>query len=160
MYLHELKAPKGSRKRRKIVGRGQGSGHGKTSCRGQTGQMSRSGRAVILGSEGGQMPLIRRLPKVGFRRKDPLVYQVVKLLSLKRFKEGTVIDGEFLKSQGLIKSIYKPYKILGDGEVTKSWTIRAFSFSKSAQEKIVKAGGKAETIDMNSIKTDSKKLDQ
>ena len=135
-----------------------GSGHGKTSCRGQTGQLSRSGRAVILGSEGGQMPLIRRLPKVGFRRKNPLIYQVVKLLSLKKFKEGTVIDGEFLKSKGLIKSIYKPYKILGDGEITKSWTIRAYSFSKSAQEKIVKAGGKAETIDMNSIQPNLNKI--
>lgn len=160
MYLHELKAPKGSRKRRKIVGRGMGSGHGKTSCRGQTGQLSRSGRATILGSEGGQMPLIRRLPKVGFRRKNPLVYQIVKLSSLKKLKADTVIDGEFLKSKGLIKSIYKPYKILGDGEITKSLTVRAFSFSKSAQEKIVKAGGKAETIEMSSVKTDSKELDQ
>ena len=158
MYLHELKAPQGSRKRRKIVGRGMGSGHGKTSCRGQTGQLSRSGRAVILGSEGGQMSLIRRLPKVGFRRKNPLVYQIVKLSSLKGMKAGAVIDGEFLKSQGLIKSIYKPYKILGDGEITESWTIRAFSFSKSAQEKIVKAGGKAETIDMNSIQQNLNKV--
>ena len=147
MYLHELKSPKGSRKRRKIVGRGQGSGHGKTSCRGQTGQLSRSGRAVILGSEGGQMPLIRRLPKVGFRRKNPLVYQIVKLSSLNTLNEGTTIDAEFLKLKGLIKNIYKPYKILGDGEVTKSLVIRASSFSKSAEEKILKAGGKVEKID-------------
>ena len=147
MYLHELKSPKGSRKRRKIVGRGQGSGHGKTSCRGQTGQLSRSGRAVILGSEGGQMPLIRRLPKVGFRRKNPLVYQIVKLSSLNTLNEGTTIDAEFLKSKGLIKNIYKPYKILGDGEMNKSLVIRASSFSKSAEEKILKAGGKVEKID-------------
>ena len=147
MYLHELKSPKGSRKRRKIVGRGQGSGHGKTSCRGQTGQLSRSGRAVILGSEGGQMPLIRRLPKVGFRRKNPLVYQIVKLSSLNTLNEGTTIDAEFLKLKGLIKNIYKPYKILGDGEMTKSLVIRASSFSKSAEEKILKAVGKAEKID-------------
>ena len=147
MYLHELKSPKGSRKRRKIVGRGQGSGHGKTSCRGQTGQLSRSGRAVILGSEGGQMSLIRRLPKVGFRRKNPLVYQIVKLSSLNSLKEGTVIDAEFLKSNGLIKNIYKPYKILGDGEIIKSLVIRASSFSKNAKEKILKAGGKAEKIE-------------
>ncbi len=147
MYLHELKSPKGSRKRRKIVGRGQGSGHGKTSCRGQKGQMARSGRAIILGLEGGQMPLIRRLPKVGFRRKNPLVYQIVKLSSLNRLKEGTTIDAEFLKSQGLIKNIYKPYKILGDGEITKPLVIRASSFSKSAEDKILKAGGKAEKID-------------
>ena len=147
MYLHELKSPKGSRKRRKIVGRGQGSGHGKTSCRGQTGQLSRSGRAVILGSEGGQMPLIRRLPKVGFRRKNPLVYQIVKLSSLNTLNEGTKIDAEFLKLKGLIKNIYKPYKILGDGEMNKSLVIRASSFSKSAEEKILKAGGKAEKIE-------------
>ena len=147
MYLHELKSPKGSRKRRKIVGRGQGSGHGKTSCRGQTGQLSRSGRAVILGSEGGQMSLIRRLPKVGFRRKNPLVYQIVKLSSLNTLNEGTTIDAEFLKLKGLIKNIYKPYKILGDGEMTKSLVIRASSFSKSAEEKILKAGGKAEKIE-------------
>ena len=147
MYLHELKSPKGSRKRRKIVGRGQGSGHGKTSCRGQTGQLSRSGRAVILGSEGGQMSLIRRLPKVGFRRKNPLVYQIVKLSSLNTLNEGTTIDAEFLKSKGLIKNIYKPYKILGDGAMNKSLVIRASSFSKSAEEKILKAGGKVEKID-------------
>ena len=146
MYLHELKAPQGSRKRRKIVGRGSGSGHGKTSCRGQTGQLSRSGRAVILGSEGGQMPLIRRLPKVGFRRRNPLVYQIVKLSSLKNLQAGAVIDGEFLKLHGLIKDIYKPYKILGDGEITQSVTIRASSFSKSAEEKILKAGGKVEKM--------------
>ena len=146
MYLHELKSPVGSRKRRKIVGRGQGSGHGKTSCRGQTGQLSRSGRATIIGSEGGQMPLIRRLPKVGFRRKNPLVYQIVKLASLKKLKEGTVIDAEFLKSKGLINSIYKPYKILGDGEITKPLVIRASSFSKSAEEKILKVGGKIEKL--------------
>ena len=160
MYLHELKAPKGSHKRRKIVGRGLGSGHGKTSCRGQTGQRSRSGRGPILGSEGGQMPLIRRLPKVGFRRKNPLVYQIVKLSSLEKWKADTVIDGEFLKSKGLIKSIYKPYKILGDGGIEKSFTVRAFSFSKSAQEKIVKAGGKAETIDITSIHGHSERSEE
>ena len=146
MFLHELKSPRGSRKRRKIVGRGQGSGHGKTSCRGQTGQLSRSGRATIIGSEGGQMPLIRRLPKVGFRRKNPLVYQIIPLSNLERFKEGTLINAEFLKSHGLIKSIFKPFKILGDGEITKAFTIQASSFSRSAEEKIVKAGGKVEVI--------------
>ncbi len=152
MFLHDIKSPRGSRKRRKIVGRGSGSGHGKTSCRGQKGQMSRSGRAVILGSEGGQMPLIRRLPKVGFRRKNPLVYQIVKLESLKKYKEGTVVTPEFLKTKGLIKSLFKPFKILGDGEISKPLTVQAFAFSKSAQEKITKAGGRVETIDMNTIK--------
>ena len=146
MHLHELKAPAGSRQRRKIVGRGSGSGHGKTSCRGQKGQRARSGRGPILGSEGGQMSLIRRLPKVGFRRKNPLVYQIVNLWSLAKIKEGTLIDGEFLKAQGLIKDIYKPYKILGDGEISRPVVVRASSFSKSAREKIVNAGGKAEMI--------------
>ena len=152
MFVHELKGPKGSRKRRKIVGRGQGSGHGKTSCRGQKGQGARSGRGIILGLEGGQMPLIRRLPKVGFRTKRPLLYQVVKISDFKKFKEGTTIDGQFLKSQGLIKSINKPFKILGDGELKKPFTVHAFSFSKSAEEKIVKAGGKIERITKDSLR--------
>ena len=147
MYLHELKSPKGSRKRRKIVGRGQGSGHGKTSCRGQTGQNSRSGRGILNGLEGGQMPLIRRLPKVGFRRKNPLVYQTVNLSNLKRLKEGTVVTAEVLKAKGLIKTIFQPFKILGDGEITKPLTIQAFAFSKSAQEKITKAGGSCQVIE-------------
>ena len=86
MFIHELKSPLGSRKRRKIVGRGRGSGHGKTSGRGTKGQKARSGRGVIMGSEGGQMSLIRRLPKVGFNSKNPTVYQVVNLKSLTRFK--------------------------------------------------------------------------
>ena len=146
MHLHELKSPPGSRKRRKIVGRGQGSGHGKTSGRGQTGQLSRSGRAVILGSEGGQMPLIRRLPKVGFRRKHHLVYQLVKLKNLDRFQQGTVITKELLRSEGLIKSLFKPFKILGDGRITKSLVVQASSFSKRAKEKIAKAGGRVETV--------------
>ncbi len=151
MFLHQIKNPKGSKKRRKIVGRGQGSGHGKTSCKGQKGQLARSGRAIIGGLEGGQMPLIRRLPKVGFRRKNPLVYQIVKLDSLKRFKDGSRIDAQFLKSQGLIRSIYKPFKILGDGEIGKSFTILAHSFSKSAEEKILKAGGKVEVVEKATV---------
>ncbi len=145
MHLHELKSPVGSRKRRKIVGRGQGSGHGKTSGRGQKGQLARSGRAVILGSEGGQMSLIRRLPKIGFRRKNPLIYQLVKLGSLDRFKEGTVITKELLKSEGLIKNVFKPFKILGDGTITKPLVVCASSFSQSAKDKIVKGGGQAQT---------------
>ena|SRR3989338_8809959 len=153
MYLHELKSPPGSRKRRKIVGRGPGSGHGKTSCRGQKGQNSRSGRGILLGLEGGQMPLIRRLPKVGFRSKRPVIYQLVTLESLSRIKEDTVINAEFLKSRGLIKSIFRPIKILGDGELKKPLMVQAHSFSKSAQEKIAKAGGKAEIIKSQVLKT-------
>ena len=153
MYLHELKSPPCSRKRRKIVGRGPGSGHGKTSCRGQKGQNSRSGRGILLGLEGGQMPLIRRLPKVGFRSKRPVIYQLVTLESLSRIKEDTVINAEFLKSRGLIKSIFRPIKILGDGELKKPLMVQAHSFSKSAQEKIAKAGGKAEIIKSQVLKT-------
>ena len=146
LQLHQLKSPPGSRKRRKIVGRGQGSGHGGTSCRGNKGQRARSGRGVILGSEGGQMPLIRRLPKIGFNSKSPKIYQIVNLASLTRFKEGTIVDGNFLKSHGLIKSLNKDFKILGDGELKNSLVVHAHSFSKSAQEKILKVGGKAEII--------------
>lgn len=147
MQLHELKSPKGSRKRKKIVGRGRGSGHGKTSGRGENGQKSRStGRATVGSSEGGQMPLIRRLPKVGFRSHRPILNQVVPLERLNKFENDTVINAEFLKAQGLIKSINKPFKILGDGEITKSLVIQAKSISKSAQDKIVKAGGKIEAV--------------
>lgn len=145
MQLHELRSPKGSRKRRRIVGRGKGSGRGKTSGRGENGQKSRStGRATVGSSEGGQMPLIRRLPKVGFRSKRPILNQVVRLEKLDQFENGTVINAEFLKAQGLIRSLNKPFKILGDGEIKKSLVIQAKSISKTAEDKIIKAGGKIE----------------
>jgi len=146
MHLHELKAPPGSHKRRKIVGRGPGSGHGKTSCRGHKGQRARSGRGILIGLEGGQVPLIRRLPKFGFRPKRHKFYQLVNLSSLTRFKEGVVINSDFLKSHGLINSLRKPVKILGDGDLKKPFVVQAHGFSKSAQEKITKAGGKAEIV--------------
>jgi large subunit ribosomal protein L15 len=147
MQLHELKSPKGSRKRPKIVGRGKGSGHGKTSGRGENGQKSRStGRTVVGSSEGGQMPLIRRLPKVGFNSHRPILNQVVAVEKLNKFESGTVVTAEFLKAQGLIKSLNKPFKILGDGEITKSLVVQAKSISKSAEEKILKAGGKIEAV--------------
>ena len=147
MQLQDLKSPKGSRKRKKIVGRGRGSGHGKTSGRGENGQKSRStGRALVGSSEGGQMPLIRRLPKVGFRSHRPILNQVVPLVRLNQFENGTVINAEFLKQKGLIKSLNKPFKILGDGEITKSLVIQAKSISKTAQDKIIKAGGKIEAV--------------
>ncbi|MCK5260538.1 MAG: 50S ribosomal protein L15, partial [Candidatus Omnitrophica bacterium] len=147
MQLQDLKSPKGSRKRKKIVGRGRGSGLGKTSGRGENGQKSRStGRATVGSSEGGQMPLIRRLPKVGFRSHRPILNQVVPLTRLNQFENGTVINAEFLKQQGLIKSLNKPFKILSDGEITKSLVIQAKSISKMAQDKIVKAGGKIEDV--------------
>jgi large subunit ribosomal protein L15 len=145
MQLHDLKSPKGSRKRKKIVGRGRGSGLGKTSGRGEKGQNSRStGRALVGSCEGGQMPLIRRLPKVGFRSKRPILNQVVALGRLNQFKEGTVIDAVFLKAHGLIKSLNKPFKILGDGQIKKALVLHTESMSASAKEKILKAGGKIE----------------
>ena len=153
MQLHELKSPKGSRKRKKIVGRGKGSGFGKTSGRGENGQKSRStGRATVGSSEGGQMPLIRRLPKVGFRSHRPILNQVVRLDKLNKFENGTVINAELLKEQGLISSLNKPFKILGDGELKKSLTLQVKSVSKTAEEKIKKAGGKIEAVPEKSVK--------
>jgi len=151
MQVHDLRSPKGSRKKKRIVGRGRGSGAGKTSGRGENGQKSRSGRGIIKSLEGGQIPIIRRLPKVGFRSKRPIIYQLVKLDSLSKFKEGTVVDGETLKQKNLIKNCYKPYKVLGDGEIKKALTVQAYSFSKTAKEKIEKAGGKTETVDKNTF---------
>lgn len=152
MQVHDIGSPEGSRKRRKIVGRGPGSGHGKTSCRGQgRNQHARSGRGIIRQLEGGQMPLIRRLPKVGFRRKDPLVYQVVNLSALVKFESGAVVDAQVLRDKGLIHNVFKPFKILGEGELTYPLTVRAHSFSKSAAEKITGAGGKAEIVDKKAL---------
>ncbi|MDP8264336.1 MAG: 50S ribosomal protein L15 [Candidatus Aceula lacicola] len=146
MFLHEIGKPKGARKKKRIVGRGQGSGRGKTSGRGENGQKSRSGRAIIHGLEGGQMPLIRRLPKVGFRVRRRTVYQLVKLSMLSKIKEGTLVNPEFLKEKGLIKNSAKRVKILGLGEISKPLTVQVHALSKSAEEKIVKAGGKIEPI--------------
>ena len=146
MHLHELQSPVGSRKRKKLLGRGAGSGHGRTSGRGQKGQNSRSsGRKLVGTSEGGQMPLAKRLPKVGFRSKRPILNQVVDLKQLNQLENGAVINTAFLKSQGLIESIHKPFKILGDGELKKSVVIEEGSVSQTAREKILKAGGKVST---------------
>jgi large subunit ribosomal protein L15 len=152
MFLHDLKSPSGSRKRRNIVGRGPGSGQGKTCGRGQKGGRSRSGRWVVGSREGGQSPLIQRLPKVGFRSKAPILYQVVDVEFFNKFANGTVIDRAFLKSENLIESINRPFKILGNGEVKKSVIIREGAISKVAKEKILKAGGKVELVDVSSAK--------
>jgi large subunit ribosomal protein L15 len=159
MQLHDLKPSRNSRKRRKIVGRGPGSGHGKTSCRGHRGQKSRSGRGILRTLEGGQMPLIRRIPKVGFRSKRPVIYQLVKLTDLNHFREGTIISAEMLREKGKVKNIFKPFKVLGEGELKKSFTIEAYCFSKAALEKITKAGGKAQTIDATTLKARTVKTD-
>ena len=146
MQLHQIQSPLGSHKRKKIVGRGRGTGHGKRSGRGQTGQNCRAGRGVILGSEGGQMPLLRRLPKVGFNSKWPAAYQIVNVDGLNRFQDGDVVNPAMLKDADLIKTLHRPVKILIDGDISKKLTVHAHRFSRTAQAKIVQAGGKAEVI--------------
>jgi large subunit ribosomal protein L15 len=143
--LHNLTVPKGAHKKRKLLGRGSGSGHGKTSTRGSKGQTSRSGRATYLGFEGGQSPLIRRMPKRGFTSKFPKVYQVVNLESLQKIKEA-VVNPSLLLEKGIIKSKNKPVKILGVGELRSALTVSAHAFSKSAQTKIKNAGGTFEVL--------------
>lgn len=146
MQLHQLKSPKGSRRQKKYRGRGQASGLGKTSGRGDKGQRSRSGRGIILGSEGGQMPLIRRLPKVGFHSARPVTYQIVHVESLNIFDAGQKVDVKAMKAKQLVGSLRKPVKILGDGDIKKPLTIVVNKVSASAAEKIEKAGGKIELI--------------
>ena len=146
MQAHQLRSPEGSRKRKKIVGRGRGTGRGKRSGRGQTGQNSRSGRGVMLAYEGGQMSLLRRLPKVGLNSKWPAKYQVVNCESLNKFEDGTVVTPELLKSHDLIRSLLQPIKILSVGDLKKKLTVQAHRFSKPAADKITKAGGTVEIL--------------
>jgi len=143
--LHNLKAPLGSHKRKKLLGRGSGSGHGKTSTRGSKGQTSRSGRDFYLGFEGGQTPLIRRIPKRGFNSAFRKEFQIVNLLDLNRITE-TTISLDLLEKKGLIKDKGKLVKILGDGEIKSPINIQAHAVSNKAAEKITKAGGKVEII--------------
>ncbi len=138
--LHNLKAPRGAHKKKKILGRGSSSGHGKTSSRGSKGQGSRAGRDFYPGLEGGQVPLIRKIPKRGFRRRNPLRYQIVNIKDLERLKED-LITPEVLKNNRLIKDKDKPVKLLGQGSVNKQITIKGLAFSRSVQEKIKQAGG-------------------
>ena len=145
--LHNLKIPKGAHKRRKILGRGSSSGHGKTSTRGSKGQTSRSGRDFYLGFEGGQTPLIRRIPKRGFVSKFKKEYQIVNLEGLNRIKEST-ISLSLLEERGLIKDKGRLVKILGDGEIKNPITVSAHAFSKKAEEKIKNAGGKIEIVNV------------
>lgn len=144
MKLSELKAPKGSTSKRKRVGRGIGSGMGKTSTRGQDGQNSRSGGGTRPGFEGGQMPLSRRLPKRGFANIFSKVYAVINVSELDRFNDGDVVTVEVLKEKKIIKKISDGLKVLGNGEVTKKVTVKAVKYSKTAKEKIEAAGGVAE----------------
>ena len=148
MKLHELAPAPGSTKEHFRVGRGHGSGNGKTAGKGHKGQNARSGGGVRPGFEGGQMPLYRRLPKRGFNNYNFATnYAIVNLSDLeKKFEDGAVIDTEALIAAGLVKNQYDGVKVLGDGELTKKFTVKAAAFSKSATEKIEAAGGKAEVM--------------
>ncbi len=147
MQLHELKPNKGAKHSKKRVGRGTGSGHGTTAARGMNGQWSRSGGGVRPGFEGGQMPLQRRLPKRGFNNIFKKEYALVNVASLEElFENNTVVTPELLIQNGLVKKVLDGVKILGNGELTKSFTVQAHKFSNAATEKITAAGGKVEVI--------------
>jgi large subunit ribosomal protein L15 len=146
MKLSELKHPEGARKKRKRVGRGDGSGHGGTSCKGHKGQNARSGGGVKPGFEGGQMPLTRRLPKRGFKnrfRQDIIAVNIEKLLS---FPEGALVDAEALLKSGIIKRVGDGIKILGMGDIGYPITVKVNKISRSAKEKIEASGGSVEVI--------------
>jgi large subunit ribosomal protein L15 len=148
MRIDDLKPTEGSTKERKRVGRGPGSGHGKTATRGHKGQKSRSGSKKRPGFEGGQMPMQRRLPKRGFKNYPfKLEFSIVNLRDIAAIEAPDEITPELLIEKGIIKKVLDGVKILGDGEVSKSVTIKAHSFSESAKKKIVAAGGKAEVIE-------------
>ena len=144
MNLSNVRAPKKAAENRKRVGRGMGSGMGKTSTRGHKGQRSRSGSRMLRGFEGGQMPLHRRMPKRGFNNPFRREYSIVNVEALAALGE-TTITPELLHKAGVIKTKH-PVKILGDGELKTALTVQAHKFSKSAQEEITKAGGKFEVL--------------
>jgi large subunit ribosomal protein L15 len=141
MDLGSLKKAKGSTHSRKRIGRGEGSGQGVTAGRGHKGDKSRSGSKRRAWFEGGQMPIQRRLPKFGFHNHSKKVYQVVNLAALEKFEGSAEITPELLEENGFIKRLDVPVKILGNGEISKKLTVKAHAFSKTAREKIEKAGG-------------------
>ena len=148
MKLHELSPAPGAHKKAKRIGLGLGSGHGKTACKGTKGHKARAGGGVRPGFEGGQMPLVRRIPKRGFSNdRHKVTYQGINIGVLDgRFESGAVVDLAALLAQGLLGRFSGPVKILGDGELTKALTVRAHAFSAGAVRKIEAAGGKAEVI--------------
>jgi len=147
MKLHELAPNPGARQERKRLGRGIGSGLGKTSGKGHKGQNARSGGGVRPGFEGGQMPLMRRLPKRGFSNAPfKRTYEVVNVADLERFDAGTLVTPELLEETRVCKNAVKGVKVLGSGELTKALTVRAHAVSESARQKIEAAGGKVEVI--------------
>jgi large subunit ribosomal protein L15 len=148
LRINDLKPAPGANRKNKRVGRGMGSGHGKTSARGYKGQLSRSGSSMRPGFEGGQMPLHRRLPKRGFNNIFRKEYVVVNLTKLAVFEAGANVDPEILKSRGLVKNLRDGLKILGVGELPHALHVKAHKFSKSAVEKIQKTGGTIEVIEL------------
>ena len=148
MLNFEITSVAGKHKARKRIGRGVGSGHGKTSTRGHKGSLSRAGSFSVSLFEGGQMPLFRRLPKRGFNNFNfETRYKIVNVSQLERFDEGTTVGVEQLSSAGLIDSLRNKVKILGDGELTKKLLVTAHKFSKAAEQKIVASGGTAKIIE-------------
>jgi len=146
MKVHDLSPMEGARKKGKRVGRGPGSGHGKTSCRGHKGQKSRSGGSIPPGFEGGQMPLQRRLPKRGFTNIFKKHYTLINVRDLERFAPNADLDTEALRNVGLVKKVKDKVKLLGDGEISHPVTVKVHKVSKKAKEKIEAAGGKVEII--------------
>lgn len=146
MELSNLKPKKGARHAKKRVGRGPGSGHGKTASRGEKGQKSRSGYSRMIGFEGGQMPLHRRLPKRGFTNIFKKEYAVVNLSDLERFDNGATVDEAALREAGLVKGRHDGVKVLGNGKLSKKLTVSARKFSESARKSIEAAGGTCQEI--------------
>lgn len=146
MKLHELQPAEGSRKKRNRVGRGQGSGNGKTAGRGSKGQKARSGGGVRLGFEGGQTPLFRRIPKRGFQNINRKEYAVVNLETLNRFEDGQEVTAAVLVEAGIVKNEKDGIKVLANGKLERKLTVKANKFSQAAKEAIEAAGGTVEVI--------------
>ncbi len=153
MKIHELRPAPGARRPRKRVGRGDGSGHGTYSGRGLKGQKSRAGGGVRPSFEGGQLPLVKRLPeKRGFFNPFRVEYSVVPVAALNRFPEGTAVTPQLMVEAGLVKSLKKPVKVLGDGEVKHTLVVQAHRFSRSARLKLEAAGGKVEEVEYAEVR--------
>ena len=146
MKLHELSPAFGSTKEAKRIGRGHGSGNGKTAGKGHKGQKARAGRGMRAGFEGGQMPLQRRVPKRGFNNIFATKFAIINVADLEVFEAGAVVDAAALQDKGLVKKLYDGVKVLGNGNLSKAVTVKASAFSESAKSKIEAAGGKAEVI--------------
>ncbi len=146
MKLHDLSPAPGATKKSKRIGRGHGSGQGKTAGKGHKGQKARAGKGMRPGFEGGQMPLQRRIPKRGFNNIFAKKIAIVNLSSLNKFEDGAVVDAQAIINAGITKKEYDGIKILGNGELTKKLTVRVSAYSDSAKQKIEAVGGKAEVV--------------